>query len=165
MSVPAPRLPRAAASRLAVERVGRDEFSRLLALLDGHAAQNGDRGAYGAPRMSVCEFEEALLDPPFFAFAWIATRDGQDVGYAACSVGFSTFERGYYLAVEALHATLPRLGTERALLRTMENWAREIGCVNLQWHVTQAEHEALRAAAPHRMHVVNVLQHVLPLSA
>ena len=159
------RVPSAAAPRPVIERVGREQFDRLLALVEGHAAQRADRGMYGVPRASLREFEEALFDPPFCAWAWIATHDGEDLGYAAASVGFSVLERGYHLCLEALHARIANRGAERELLRAAADCARELGCVNLQWRVTAADHDTLSAIAPHRMQVVNLLQHVLAMPA
>jgi GNAT superfamily N-acetyltransferase len=153
----------AVSSEVGVRAVGRAEFPRLLALVQAHAAQRPDRTAFGAARASLLEFEEALFEPPFSAWAWIATRDGEDVGYAAASVGFSVLERGHYLCLEALHVSVARSGAERRLLRTAQDWARELGCVNLQWRVAAAERDVLRTVAPHGLHVVDGVQLVLPM--
>lgn len=150
---------------LTVNPVGRDDIPALLLLCAEHAEQIAfERLPYGRLRQDPLELLEALFEPPLRAWAWLAHADGEAVGYAAATVGFSMLERGYYLQLEPWHvrASWRDSGADSLLLQQAQALALRLGCLNLQWQApawsVSARHASERATR------IETVRYVLPLA-
>lgn len=121
---------------IAVSAVARADADVLLQLSREHAAQAAaERRAYGPAREDTLEFLEALFEPPLRAWAWLARVDGQAVGYAGATAGFSLLERGYSFHLDTLYVRPDHAGLDLdlALFGQAQAMATRLGCLNLQW--------------------------------
>lgn len=130
------RMPEPAAPAVTVHAVGRDDADTLLALCDeqlGHAPHPRQPG--------LLELHEALFETPLRAWAWLARVDGEAVGHAFVTVGFSLARRGYCLQIESLHVRdpWPAQAVEAALFAQVTALAERLGCVQLQWTAPSPE--------------------------
>ncbi len=125
---PAPLVDIAAATRA--------DADLLLQLCREHAAQATlERQPYGPARGDTLEFLEALFEPPLRAWAWLARVDGEAVGYAGATVGFSLLERGYSFHLDTLYVRpdCAGLDLDLGLFAQAQAMAQRLGCLNLQW--------------------------------
>lgn len=149
-----------------VSAVTRADADPLLHLSREHAAQARlERSAYGPAREDDLEFLEALFEPPLRAWAWLARVDGQAVGYAGATVGFSLLERGYSFHLDTLYVRPEHAGLDLdlALFGQAQAMASRLGCLNLQWQApvwTAAARRWNRQAARSE-----VARFVMPLAA
>ena len=76
-----------------------------------------------------------MFEAPLRAWAWLARVDGQAVGYAGATVGFSLLERGYSFHLDTLYVRpeFAELELDLALFEHAQATARRLGCLNLQW--------------------------------
>lgn len=121
---------------IAVAPVTRADADTLLRLSREHAAQAElERRPFGPARSDTLEFLEALFEPPLRAWAWLVRVDGEAVGYAGATVGFSLLERGYSFHLDTLYVRAEHagLGLDLALFEQAQAMAQRLGCLNLQW--------------------------------
>jgi GNAT superfamily N-acetyltransferase len=78
-----------------------------------------------------------LFGEPRFAHALVAEWDGQVVGFALYYFNYSTFlcRPGIYLEDLFVRPQYRKRGIGLALLRALEQHARELGCGRLEWAV------------------------------
>jgi GNAT superfamily N-acetyltransferase len=151
-----------------IARVGRAHAPALMALCAEHAAESAfERRAYGPANGNVLELMEALFEPPLRAWAWLAERDGEAVGYASVTAGFSMLERAYYLNLEALfvRADARPSGAVAALLAQARRAAEELGCSNLRWQVPVGRAAPAQIELPGHPAAIGVIQYVFPTAA
>ncbi|MCF7223649.1 hypothetical protein [Marilutibacter chinensis] len=161
------------ATDIRVHAVTREDTAVLLQLCEEHhrrvAAQ---RLPYGQARESTLELQEALFEPPLRAWAWLATHgsdahDGEALGYAAATVGFSMLERGYVFQLDSLYVRAPWQPREvaDALFAQARAMARQLDCVNLQWRAAPWWCDAARPGAPRHAIRVDGEHYVLALAS
>jgi len=153
---------------LRITRVGRMHAPMLMALCAEHAAEAAfERRAYGPANGNVLELMEALFEPPLRAWAWLAERDGEAVGYASVTAGFSMLERAYYLNLESMfvRADARPSGAVAALLAQARRAAAELGCSNLRWQVPIGRAAAAQIELPGHPAAIGVVQYVFPTAA
>lgn len=145
-----------------VRRVTRAQAAALMHLHDRQMAElPAARGT--RPRAGVLELMEALFEPPLRAWAWIAERRGEPVGYAFATVGFSMIERAYYFNLEALFvpAEARPSGIAAALFDRARRMSGELGCADLRWQVPVGQGDA-QIAVPGHAAAATVIQYVFP---
>lgn len=149
---------------LSVRAVARADAPTLIALCQEHAERRAlERRPYGPPRVDALELMEVLFEPPFGAWAWLAEADGEVVGYASATAGFSMLERGYCLQLDDPYVREPWLerGVETALLREALDAAHRFGCLNLQCQSPQWSQAARDLDAPLRAVRVESVRYVM----
>jgi GNAT superfamily N-acetyltransferase len=143
-----------------IQRVTRGHAAVLMRLCDRQMAElpeaPGTRMGGG-----VLELMEALFEPPLRAWAWIAERHGEPVGYAFATVGFSMIERAYYFNLEALFVTASARpsGIAAGLFAEARRTAAHLGCVDLRWQVPVAQGGGLMPL-PGQAGAATVIQYV-----
>lgn len=113
-----------------------DDRAAIVGLLDSYARDPMGGGA-ALPPAVVAALPERLAAVPN-ARAWLACdRDGTPVGVAVCFIGFSTFAARPLLNVHdlAVLASHRGRGIGRALLATVEQAARQLGCCKITLEV------------------------------
>lgn len=151
---------------VAVRPVGREDTAQLMQLCAEHAEQiTFERLPYGPVRHDPLELHEALFEPPLRAWAWLGHADGEAVGYAAATVGFSMLERAYYLQLEQLHvrAAWRALGVDLLLLQQAQALAVRLGCVNLQWQAPAWSAAVRQLSSRTRATRIETVRYVLPM--
>lgn len=154
----------AAPAGLTVRAVTRADAAVLIALCQEHADRRAlERRPYGPPRSDALELMEVLFEPPFAAWAWLAEADGEVVGYASATAGFSMLERAYCLQLDDPYVREPwqQRGAETALLRQAMAAARRFGCLNLQCQSPQWSEAARELEAPLRAVRVEAVRYVV----
>ena len=145
-----------------IRRVTRAHAAVLMHLCDRQMAElpetSGTRSGAG-----VLELMEALFEPPLRAWAWIAKRDREPVGYAFATVGFSMIERAYYLNLEALFVPASARPSDVAarLLSEVRRTASDLGCVDLRWQVPVGQ-GGVQMALPGEAGAATMIQYVFP---
>lgn len=164
--VPSPddpvRAQAAAGHDVDIRRVTRAHAAALMQLRDRQLAELPD--APGArPRNGVLELMEALFETPLRAWAWIAERRGEPLGYAFATVGFSMIERAYYFNLEALFvpADARPSGVAAALFDQARRMSEMLGCVDLRWQVPVGQGNG-QIALPGHAAAATVIQYVFP---
>lgn len=148
------RMPVPAVSSVTVRPVRPEDAATLLRL--AREADGSDRAW-----TDLLEFHEALFEAPVRAWAWLACVDGEAVGHAVATVGFSLRARGYCLQLDTLHARDEWVDdAEAALFDEVRAMARRLGCAQLQW--LGPRHGGARFDVPGAQ--CDGLRHVLPLA-
>jgi len=153
---------------VAVRPVGREDAAQLMQLCNEHAEQIAfERLPYGPTRQDPLELLEALFEPPLRAWAWLGHAEGEAIGYAAATVGFSVLERAYYLQLEQLHvrASWRALGVDLLLLQQAQALAVRLGCLNLQWQAPAWSAAVRQLSSRTRATRIETVRYVLPLHA
>lgn len=153
---------------LRITRVGRMHAVALMALCAEHAAESAsERRAYGPANGNVLELMEALFEPPLRAWAWLAERNGEAIGYASVTAGFSMLERAYYLNLESMfiRADARPSGAVAALLAQARRAAEELGCSNLRWQVPVGPASPTQIELPGHPAAIGLIQYVFPAAA
>ena len=111
---------------------------------------------------AICETAFAV-EPPLRAWAWMAERGGEPVGYAFATVGFSMIERAYYFNLETLFvpASARPSGIAAGLFAEARRMAAELGCVDLRWQVPAAQAAGLMTL-PGQAGAATMIQYVFP---
>ncbi|CAN7239380.1 hypothetical protein LJR143_000858 [Pseudoxanthomonas sp. LjRoot143] len=155
-----------------VEMLGRDEIG-IRRVTRAHAAalmQLCDRQRAELPETpgtqmgaGVLELMEALFEPPLRAWAWIAERRSEPVGYAFATVGFSMIERAYYFNLETLFVPANARPSDIAnrLFAEARRMASDLGCVDLRWQVPVG-HDGAQMAMPGKAGTATMIQYVFP---
>lgn len=153
-----------AAAGLVVRPVQRQDAALLIALCQEHIEQRAlERRPYGPPRSDALELLEVLFEPPYAAWAWIAEVDGQAVGYASATAGFSMLERAYCLHLDDPYLRAPwrERGIEVELFRQAREAAQRFGCLNLQCQSPLWSEAARRIDAPLRAVRMDAVRYVV----
>lgn len=136
----------------------------LIALCDEHADSRAlERRPYGPPRTDALELMEVLFEPPFGAWAWLAEVDGEVIGYASATAGFSMLERAYCLQLDDpyIRSAWRGRGVETELLRHALDAAQRFGCLNLQCQSPAWSEAARELDAPLRAVRVEAVKYVV----
>ena len=144
------------------------DLPALLRLCAEHAEHTAfERLPYGHAHDGLLELREALFEPPLRAWAWIAYVDGEAVGYASATVGFSLLERAYHLCLEGLYvcAAWRGHGVEPLLFGQALAAAERFGCINLQWQAPAWSEAARALDLSRRATRMEALRYVLPVAA
>lgn len=163
LAVTAPDVARAPA-RLNVRPVLPADAQTLIALCEEHAESRAlERRPYGPPRSDAMELLEVLFEPPFGAWAWLAERDGEVIGYASATAGFSMLERAYCLQLDDpyVRGAWRGQGVETELLRQALEASQRFGCLNLQWQSPVWSEAARELDAPLRAVRVEAVRYVV----
>jgi len=156
--------PAAAPAVPVVRAVTRADAAILIALCQEHADRRElERRPYGPARVEALELMEVLFEPPYGAWAWLAEADGEVVGYASATAGFSMLERAYCLQLDDPYVREPwrERGVETELLRHALDAARRFGCLNLQCQSPQWSQAARALEAPLRAVRVEAVKYVV----
>lgn len=152
---------------LRVSRVTRAQAAALMQLCDRQMSEMpawpiGPRASGGR----VLELMEALFEPPLRAWAWIAERGGNAVGYAFATVGFSMIERAYYFNLESLFVPAEARPSDiaSALFEEARAMADTLGCADLRWQVPLAQ-EGTQLAMPGHAAAAAMIQYVFPTAS
>lgn len=117
----------------------------LLALLDQYAssAEGGSKALAGAARERL----PALLAATPGYRGWLAYLDGQAVGLLNSFAGVSTFQARALVNVHdiTVDPSYQRRGIGTALLRALEEFAREQGCCKITLEVLDGNRPAVAA--------------------
>lgn len=150
-----------ARAEIGIHRVTRAHAAALMRLCDRQMAELP--AASGARSGGVLELMEALFEPPLRAWAWMAERGGEPVGYAFATVGFSMIERAYYFNLETLFvpASARPSGIAAGLFAEARRMAAELGCVDLRWQVPAAQAAGLMTL-PGQAGAATMIQYVFP---
>jgi len=90
--------------------------------------------------------ESFLTGPSPRLTVWLATSDGQSIGYAAVTREFSTWRAREYLHLDCLFVVEPfrSQGVGRRLLLAVRKFARAAGLDEVQWQTPQWNESAIR---------------------
>ncbi len=146
---------------IVIRRVSRPQAAALMRLCDRQMAELSH--APGRRVGGVLELMEALFEPPLRAWAWMAERDGEPIGHAFATVGFSMIERAYYFNLESLFVPADERpsGVAVALLAEARRMAETLGCVDLRWQVPLAQGSG-EIALPGHAGAAAMVQYVFP---
>lgn len=108
------------------------DLPALLPLCAEHAAYEGlayDAAARHANLMTALDSSPPLLH------AWLASIDGEDVGYASATVDFSTLDRAAFVHLDCLYVRAGWRGRAIGLRlwQAAHALATQLGCRQMQW--------------------------------
>ncbi|MGH8079319.1 MAG: GNAT family N-acetyltransferase [Lysobacter sp.] len=150
--------------RLRVRPVLPADAQTLIALCNEHCDSRAlERRPFGPPRTDPLELMEVLFEPPFGAWAWLAEIEGDVVGYASATAGFSMLERAYCLQLDDpyVRPAWRGQGVETELLRQALDAAQRFGCLNLQCQSPLWSEAARALEAPLRAVRVEAVKYVM----
>ncbi len=130
-------------TRIRIRPLGQEDMEVFLTLVDAHADFEG------LPRPTPEARERLVRDardsPPRYR-AFLATMDGEDVGYAITFEAYSSFLARPTLFLEDIFVLEPHRGRGfgGAMFRYLVDEALRRGCGRMEWMVQEWNEEAIR---------------------
>ena len=124
-----------------------NDASTISALCQVHATY--ERSSFDAAGHAE-RLESFLTGPSPRLKVWLATSDGQSIGYAAVTREFSTWRAREYLHLDCLFVVEPfrSQGVGRRLLLAVHKSAQAAGLDEVQWQTPQWNEGAIRFYSP-----------------
>lgn len=118
----------------------------LPALARMCAAHAAFERAEPVPADLATRLESTLFTTPPRAWCLVADCAGELIGYAACSLEFSTWQAADYAHLDCLFVTEPHRdeGWGRMLLDAVKSTAAALGVTQLQWQTPDWNADAIR---------------------
>jgi ribosomal protein S18 acetylase RimI-like enzyme len=141
-----PTSPTPAAAPLVVRRARREDLPRLVELIAAHAE-------YEHATVEVTDLaarlERTLIEPPTRAACFVAetsTPTVSVVGYATCTIDFSTWSASEYLHMDTLYVEDASRGhgIGRHLVDAITSHATQLGLGEVQWQTPVWNTDAVR---------------------